>query len=200
MSPLESKQYGIIDHVIGGDDAGYKIEARPLLAPPRQSTCVQHVCMHVTTNLPQPDDAHIARFANGWGAARVLTSLLKLLIPACLIRRLCCHHAAQEPRGSRQRRQARALRACRARRQCSRGCGRGGARPRTRRGGPASVASPRPTSSHCTKRCVCSALFGAVLLLACCVCGVSAPYVKLLYEEVRVLLCPLFCRSMQRCG
>lgn len=26
MSPLEAKTYGIIDHIIGGDDAGFKIE------------------------------------------------------------------------------------------------------------------------------------------------------------------------------
>jgi len=26
MSPLEAKEYGIIDHIIGGDDAGFKIE------------------------------------------------------------------------------------------------------------------------------------------------------------------------------
>lgn len=25
MSPLEAKQYGIIDHVIGGDEAGFKV-------------------------------------------------------------------------------------------------------------------------------------------------------------------------------
>ena len=24
MSPLEAKQYGLIDHVIGGDEAGFK--------------------------------------------------------------------------------------------------------------------------------------------------------------------------------
>jgi ATP-dependent protease ClpP protease subunit len=26
MSPLEAKQYGIIDHVIGGDDAGFQVQ------------------------------------------------------------------------------------------------------------------------------------------------------------------------------
>ena len=26
MSPLESKQYGLIDHIIGGDDAGFVIQ------------------------------------------------------------------------------------------------------------------------------------------------------------------------------
>ena len=26
MSPLEAKQYGLIDYVIGGDDAGYQIK------------------------------------------------------------------------------------------------------------------------------------------------------------------------------
>ena len=31
MSPLESKQYGLIDHVIGGDEAGFK--ARPPHSP-----------------------------------------------------------------------------------------------------------------------------------------------------------------------
>jgi ATP-dependent Clp protease protease subunit len=25
MSPLEAKQYGLIDHIIGGDDAGFKV-------------------------------------------------------------------------------------------------------------------------------------------------------------------------------
>ena len=38
MSPLEAKQYGIIDHVIGGDEAGFQIKARlrsqHLAAPP----------------------------------------------------------------------------------------------------------------------------------------------------------------------
>ena len=28
MSPLEAKQYGIIDHVIGGDEAGFVIKVR----------------------------------------------------------------------------------------------------------------------------------------------------------------------------
>lgn len=27
MSPLEAKQYGLIDHVIGGDEAGFKVWA-----------------------------------------------------------------------------------------------------------------------------------------------------------------------------
>lgn len=31
MSPLEAKQYGIIDHVIGGDEAGFVIKVRALL-------------------------------------------------------------------------------------------------------------------------------------------------------------------------
>jgi len=26
MSPLEAKNYGLIDHIVGGDDAGFKIE------------------------------------------------------------------------------------------------------------------------------------------------------------------------------
>ena len=30
MSPLEAKEYGLIDHVIGGDDAGFKVR---LLVP-----------------------------------------------------------------------------------------------------------------------------------------------------------------------
>lgn len=25
MSPLEAKEYGLIDHIIGGDDAGFKV-------------------------------------------------------------------------------------------------------------------------------------------------------------------------------
>ena len=29
MSPLEAKNYGIIDEIIGGDDAGLKIEGEP---------------------------------------------------------------------------------------------------------------------------------------------------------------------------
>ena len=29
MSPLEAKQYGLIDVVIGGDDAGLKIDGSP---------------------------------------------------------------------------------------------------------------------------------------------------------------------------
>ena len=28
MSPLEAKRYGIIDHVIGGDDAGFQVTVR----------------------------------------------------------------------------------------------------------------------------------------------------------------------------
>ena len=28
MSPLEAKSYGLIDHVIGGDDAGFKFTVR----------------------------------------------------------------------------------------------------------------------------------------------------------------------------
>ena len=28
MSPLEAKQYGLIDQVIGGDDAGFKVGPR----------------------------------------------------------------------------------------------------------------------------------------------------------------------------
>lgn len=31
MSPLESKQYGLIDHVIGGDEAGFKVQLSPAL-------------------------------------------------------------------------------------------------------------------------------------------------------------------------
>lgn len=31
MSPLEAKQYGLIDHVIGGDDAGFKVWLLPPL-------------------------------------------------------------------------------------------------------------------------------------------------------------------------
>lgn len=30
MSPIETKQYGLIDHVIGGDDAGFKFTVPPL--------------------------------------------------------------------------------------------------------------------------------------------------------------------------
>ena len=26
MSPLEAKEYGLIDHIIGGDDAGFKVQ------------------------------------------------------------------------------------------------------------------------------------------------------------------------------
>jgi len=33
MSPLEAKQYGLIDHVIGGDDAGFKVWLLPPLYP-----------------------------------------------------------------------------------------------------------------------------------------------------------------------
>ncbi|KAK9917403.1 hypothetical protein WJX75_003979 [Coccomyxa subellipsoidea] len=29
MSPLEAKEYGLIDHVIGGDDAGFKVAGNP---------------------------------------------------------------------------------------------------------------------------------------------------------------------------
>ena len=28
MSPLEAKQYGIIDHVIGGDEAGFQVKVQ----------------------------------------------------------------------------------------------------------------------------------------------------------------------------
>jgi len=31
MSPLEAKRYGIIDHIIGGDEAGF--QARPRARP-----------------------------------------------------------------------------------------------------------------------------------------------------------------------
>lgn len=37
MSPLEAKQYGIIDHVIGGDEAGFK--ARLSLSLCRAAAC-----------------------------------------------------------------------------------------------------------------------------------------------------------------
>ena len=36
MSPLEAKEYGLIDHVIGGDDAGFKVR---LLALFEQFKC-----------------------------------------------------------------------------------------------------------------------------------------------------------------
>ena len=39
MSPLEAKNYGLIDEVIGGDDAGLKIEGEMAdLRKPRRST------------------------------------------------------------------------------------------------------------------------------------------------------------------
>ena len=33
MSPLESKEYGLIDHIVGGDDAGIKIDGSLLHVP-----------------------------------------------------------------------------------------------------------------------------------------------------------------------
>ncbi len=42
MSPLESKQYGLIDHVIGGDDAGFKFTVRcPQML---EECCAEHAC------------------------------------------------------------------------------------------------------------------------------------------------------------
>lgn len=39
MSPLEAKQYGIIDHVIGGDEAGFVIKVSTHHGS-RRSDCV----------------------------------------------------------------------------------------------------------------------------------------------------------------
>jgi ATP-dependent Clp protease, protease subunit len=33
MSPIEAKTYGLIDHVVGGDDAGYAIDGSTTLFP-----------------------------------------------------------------------------------------------------------------------------------------------------------------------
>ena len=43
MSPLESKQYGLIDHVIGGDEAGFK--ARPRSSPVHGSSMLCEVIL-----------------------------------------------------------------------------------------------------------------------------------------------------------
>jgi Clp protease len=39
MSPLEAKSYGLIDHVIGGDDAGFKFTVRCCMTPFASACC-----------------------------------------------------------------------------------------------------------------------------------------------------------------
>ena len=64
MSPLEAKQYGLIDQVIGGDDAGFKVgphtptvhlytfAACPAACAPGRMTAVYHLpCMHIRLQL-----------------------------------------------------------------------------------------------------------------------------------------------------
>jgi Clp protease len=41
MSPLEAKSYGLIDHVIGGDDAGFKFTVR--CCTPIRLSMLQHL-------------------------------------------------------------------------------------------------------------------------------------------------------------
>ena len=58
MSPLEAKQYGIIDHVIGGDEAGFKVRlSTPLSKAATRSACSEGwdkkgppcLCLHLVS-------------------------------------------------------------------------------------------------------------------------------------------------------
>ena len=51
MSPLEAKQYGLIDEVIGGDDAGFKIDGSTTAFPKTKEAYVNWVSLGFAPSL-----------------------------------------------------------------------------------------------------------------------------------------------------
>jgi ATP-dependent Clp protease, protease subunit len=49
MSPLEAKSYGLIDHVIGGDDAGFKFTVRCCMTLLPQHAAAFQKCLQCTS-------------------------------------------------------------------------------------------------------------------------------------------------------
>ena len=75
MSPLEAKQYGLIDHVIGGDEAGFKVGMAHMLLRLLSVACRRcqlSACQHRTPSVQW----HV-------GAAEVVSCA------ACTVR--CCY-------------------------------------------------------------------------------------------------------------